>query len=210
MHIDIPLIQLINQGVNITQYRTLLVKQFNQATQHIECPVCQANLNNNKVKKVIDHNHTTGKVRGVLCSTCNSSVGMLKENPDIIKQAIVYLSIDFSNNITYQSVRKRKQLAQVYEDLVKQRMRYYLLVCSRYFIMFARLCLFSFIKPNEILQVEHNKSLMLPSLWLWSIANLLLFAWLSFPHILLFLILRELCLLYTCRILAYLLLQFSY
>ena len=121
MHIDIPLIQLINQGVNITTFRTLLVKQFNPATQHIECPVCQANLNSQKVRKVIDHNHTTGKVRGILCHSCNTSLGMLKENPEIINQAIAYLSIDFSNNITYQSVRKRKQLVQVYGDLVKQR-----------------------------------------------------------------------------------------
>ena len=91
MHIDIPLIQLINQGVNITTFRTLLVKQFNQATKHIECPVCQANLNSQKVRKVIDHNHTTGKVRGVLCSTCNTGIGLFKENQAYMSQAISYL-----------------------------------------------------------------------------------------------------------------------
>ena len=91
MHIDIPIIQLANQGVNITQYRTLLVKQFNSATQHIECPVCQANLNSQKVRKVIDHNHTTGKVRGVLCNNCNTGIGQLREDESLMRQAINYL-----------------------------------------------------------------------------------------------------------------------
>ena len=121
MYIDIEISQLAEHDITISDFRSLLVKQFNPATKHIECPICQRNLNSGHIKLSIDHNHTTGKVRGVLCNRCNIALGMLKENPEIIKQAIAYLSIDFSNNITYQSVRKRKQLVQVYDELVKQR-----------------------------------------------------------------------------------------
>ena len=106
MYIDIEISQLAEHDITISDFRSLLVKQFNPATKHIECPICQRNLNSGHIKLSIDHNHTTGKVRGVLCNRCNIALGMLKENPEIIKQAIAYLSIDFSNNITYQSVRK--------------------------------------------------------------------------------------------------------
>lgn len=39
----------------------------------------------------IDHNHTTGKVRGLLCSPCNTAIGNFKENPDTMLKAITYL-----------------------------------------------------------------------------------------------------------------------
>jgi len=39
----------------------------------------------------VDHCHTTGKVRGLLCFTCNSAIGKFKDNIDIIQSAIIYL-----------------------------------------------------------------------------------------------------------------------
>lgn len=39
----------------------------------------------------IDHDHETGKVRGKLCSNCNSGIGMLKDNPDLLLAAVTYL-----------------------------------------------------------------------------------------------------------------------
>jgi hypothetical protein len=42
----------------------------------------------------IDHCHKTGKVRGVLCSECNSAIGKLKDDPDLLRKAIVYLERD--------------------------------------------------------------------------------------------------------------------
>ena len=114
MHIDIPIIQLANQGVNITQYRTLLVKQFNPATQHIECPICSVNLNSQKVRKVIDHNHTTGKVRGVLCNNCNTGIGLLQENIGYLSKAIEYLNnppLKY-RNINYATVSHQTKIAK--------------------------------------------------------------------------------------------------
>ena len=39
----------------------------------------------------VDHNHTTGEVRRLLCHGCNVSLGLLDENPDRMRQLAVYV-----------------------------------------------------------------------------------------------------------------------
>lgn len=40
---------------------------------------------------VVDHCHTTGAVRGILCSSCNSGLGYFRDNPEFLRNAIAYL-----------------------------------------------------------------------------------------------------------------------
>lgn len=43
------------------------------------------------VKLVVDHNHSTGEVRGLLCHNCNRAIGLLQENEQSLLNAIAYL-----------------------------------------------------------------------------------------------------------------------
>lgn len=40
----------------------------------------------------VDHDHETGAVRGLLCSSCNHAIGMARDNPDVLVRAGVYVS----------------------------------------------------------------------------------------------------------------------
>jgi hypothetical protein len=45
----------------------------------------------------IDHCHSTGKVRGLLCGTCNQGIGLLKEDPELIRKAANYVAFHQSS-----------------------------------------------------------------------------------------------------------------
>lgn len=40
---------------------------------------------------VVDHNHNTGKIRGLLCHPCNMGIGQLKDSIDVLRRAVLYL-----------------------------------------------------------------------------------------------------------------------
>ena len=50
------------------------------------CAVCCREL-----PLVVDHDHATGKVRGLLCSPCNTAIGLLEEDRDRFASAVHYL-----------------------------------------------------------------------------------------------------------------------
>ena len=53
------------------------------------CAICGALKEKNAL--VVDHDHKTGKVRGLLCYACNSGIGTLQDSPDTLRKAIEYL-----------------------------------------------------------------------------------------------------------------------
>jgi hypothetical protein len=45
-----------------------------------------------RVKYAVDHDHDTGRVRGLLCCNCNSALGMLGDDPDRVAGLLRYIS----------------------------------------------------------------------------------------------------------------------
>lgn len=55
--------------------------------QQGKCLICKEE----KERLVVDHCHTRGKVRGLLCNLCNSLLGFSRENIDTLLSAIAYI-----------------------------------------------------------------------------------------------------------------------
>ncbi|MFD8010391.1 endonuclease VII domain-containing protein [Streptomyces sp. NPDC058955] len=56
------------------------------AAQGGVCVICQEGP-----AEHVDHDHRTGKVRGVLCFSCKAALGQFKDRPDVIRRAAAYV-----------------------------------------------------------------------------------------------------------------------
>jgi hypothetical protein len=78
-------------GITLEQYEEML------KNQNYSCAVCgkeetEIHPKSKKVKNLnVDHCHSTGKIRGILCGACNRGIGLLKDDPKILLSAIEYL-----------------------------------------------------------------------------------------------------------------------
>lgn len=68
----------------------LLVTMF--AAQGGRCAICGTDEFNGRGNRPhLDHDHTTGKIRGLLCHSCNTGMGALGDSPEILREAAAYL-----------------------------------------------------------------------------------------------------------------------
>jgi Recombination endonuclease VII len=58
-----------------------------KALQDGRCAICRL-----REATQVDHDHASGKVRGILCLQCNAGLGALRDDPRLVYQAIDYLS----------------------------------------------------------------------------------------------------------------------
>jgi len=56
-----------------------------------KCAICEDQLDLENKQFAGDPNHNTGEVRGMLCQACNKGIGLLKDNPSVLKRAATYL-----------------------------------------------------------------------------------------------------------------------
>lgn len=76
--------RFIRAGVTKEWYELQLSKQNGK------CAICEVTPTENNWL-CVDHNHTTGMIRGLLCIRCNTAIGLLDESIHNIEQAANYL-----------------------------------------------------------------------------------------------------------------------
>jgi hypothetical protein len=77
----------VNYGMSPEETLELLDRQNGR------CAICMKHIEfSGRGGAVVDHDHVTGEVRGVLCSRCNSGVGLFEEDCRAMSRAIDYLS----------------------------------------------------------------------------------------------------------------------
>jgi hypothetical protein len=79
-------------GISVEQYDNMLLEQNNK------CAICKSDdpksrryIKGKSIRFSVDHCHTTGKVRGLLCAKCNNVLGLINDNPEIALRLATYL-----------------------------------------------------------------------------------------------------------------------
>ena len=75
-------------NITVEEYDAMLKQQENA------CAICGSSTPGNSRRNTyfaVDHCHTTGKVRGLLCHKCNTALGLLQDNPETITNILSYL-----------------------------------------------------------------------------------------------------------------------
>lgn len=71
-------------GVTLDQWKVLFIAQDKS------CAIC--GISGEEVVWHTDHDHATGKFRGILCRACNHLIGNAKDDARILEAAIQYLN----------------------------------------------------------------------------------------------------------------------
>lgn len=78
-----------NFGISITKFKSM------EKAQGGTCAICGKKESRRRrgtvVRLAIDHNHKTGEIRGLLCTRCNTAIGLFDDCPKLLKKAIAYL-----------------------------------------------------------------------------------------------------------------------
>lgn len=84
-------------GITLVEYKALLVAQGGVCAICGEPPAIALGIPTRRQGRavrprlVVDHNHETGEVRGLLCTPCNRGIGFLGDTADAVRRALDYL-----------------------------------------------------------------------------------------------------------------------
>lgn len=73
------------RGITYDQYLTMYREQ------NASCRICKMKHKEGDKLLCVDHDHQTGEARSLLCAACNAGIGMFRESPMLLKEAIRYL-----------------------------------------------------------------------------------------------------------------------
>ena len=75
-------------GITEAEYREFYRRQSGK------CGICQRRLYSKRYKRfAVDHCHKTGRIRGLLCTNCNTAIGLLRDCPVTLQRAIEWLKV---------------------------------------------------------------------------------------------------------------------
>ena len=72
-------------GITYAEYEKMLTEQKGL------CAICGKTEPTENRRLAVDHCHRTGKVRSLLCGKCNKAIGLLDDDPELMKKAIEYM-----------------------------------------------------------------------------------------------------------------------
>jgi hypothetical protein len=72
-------------GISVEEYERMLAEQSGK------CRICAQEVSYMGHKLAVDHDHASGKVRGLLCKACNLAIGNFKDDPALCIAAAEYL-----------------------------------------------------------------------------------------------------------------------
>ena len=82
---QVKTIRLRQYGITLEEYRDL------EQEQNFSCAICEKLSSECNKGLHVDHCHSTGKIRGLLCSKCNTAIGLLDDKPDRVHKVMNYL-----------------------------------------------------------------------------------------------------------------------
>lgn len=74
-------------NITIVEYNEMLAKQNHR------CFLCERHRSELPIRLSVDHCHTTGKIRGLLCGNCNRGLGCFKDNSNVLLKAAKYVKL---------------------------------------------------------------------------------------------------------------------
>lgn len=86
--------KLPNKDIYLQRQYGINLKMYNQMLTNQEecCGICKCHRNELRTDLHVDHDHETGKVRGLLCRDCNTGLGFFKDSLIGLEMAIQYLT----------------------------------------------------------------------------------------------------------------------
>ena len=89
-----PLRSLNERESNLQRLYGIGIEEYNEmfSAQEGQCKICQRHQDDFHKTLGVDHCHDTGKIRGLLCDSCNRGIGLLGDSPDLLNRAIQYLT----------------------------------------------------------------------------------------------------------------------